>query len=402
MRILLINSICGRQSTGRIVSDIQAEIINSGNECIIAYGERKSLKVEGNYHIGTEFDRYYHAAMSRIFDCQGQCSKKATRKLIEFIQRYKPDLINIHNIHGYYLNYEILFSFLKDYDKPIVWTLHDCWAFTGHCSHFDYIKCDRWKRGCNQCPQKREYPASLLFDSSKNNYKRKKNCFTQIKKMVIVTPSFWLSNLVKDSFLGKYETKVIHNGIDLLHFKPLRTSAENLLKLEEKKIVLGVASIWSKKKGIYDLVELQNELGNEYQVVAIGKIPKEIKDIRKKILVIESTDNFDDLAKWYNAAYVFVNPTYEDTFPTVNMEALACGTPVITYQTGGSVEMIKEETGAIIQQGNIRAIGDYIKQHSFDSITCASLGAQNDKNSCVKKYVTLFSELVNLNASQGE
>lgn len=258
MRVLIINSVCGRQSTGRIVSDIRKELILQGHECVIAYGEKNSIDIEQNFHIGSELERYVHGMYTRLFDKHCYGSKHATRELVEFIKKYNPDIIHLHNIHGYYLNMEILFNYLKKVQKPIVWTLHDCWIFTGHCSYFTAVKCEQWKQGCDNCPQLKMYPSSWLVDNSKNNWNKKKELFTGLNTVKIITPSYWLAQLVKESFMKEYSVDVIYNGINQSIFKYEPSNIREKYDIcDKKKIILGVASIWEKRKGIDDFIVLQ-------------------------------------------------------------------------------------------------------------------------------------------------
>ncbi|MDU7004199.1 glycosyltransferase [Clostridium sp.] len=280
MKILQINSVCGFGSTGRIATDLYKIIEEQGHECVIAYGRGKAPDGFNTIKIGSKFDNYMHVIMTRIFDKHGFGSIKATKKFIEKVKKYDPDVIHLHNIHGYYINIEILFNYLKEANKKVVWTLHDCWTFTGHCSYFDYVGCDKWKEGCHNCPQKGDYPTSNFIDNSKKNYEIKKGIFTGIKDMTIVTPSKWLAGLVKESFLGKYKIEVINNGIDLNVFKPTKSNFRDRYGINDKIIILGVASVWDRRKGLDYFVKLSSILGEKYQIVVVGVTEKQIKKFR--------------------------------------------------------------------------------------------------------------------------
>ena len=344
MKILQINSVCGVGSTGRIATDLYKVSEEQGHQCKIAYGRGTAPQGIDSIKIGSNLDNYMHVLKTRIFDKHGFGSVNATKKFIEEVKEYDPDVIHLHNIHGYYINIEILFNYLKEANKPVIWTLHDCWAFTGHCAYFDYVGCSKWKNGCNKCPQKEGYPTSKVFDNSKLNYEKKRELFTSVKNMTIVTPSKWLANLVKESFLGKYPVEVINNGIDLDIFKPTKSYFREQYGLEDKFIVLGVASVWEERKGLKYFVELSKELSDDYKIVVVGVTEKQKKELPNNILAITRTNNVKELAEIYTVADVFVNPTLEDNFPTTNLEALACGTPVISFNTGGSVESIDNKT----------------------------------------------------------
>jgi glycosyltransferase involved in cell wall biosynthesis len=351
MKILQINSVCGIRSTGRICTDLAEVLEQNGHECKIAYGREIVPEKYQKYavRIGNGFDVKIHALQSRIFDNMGFGSRYATEKFIEWVKDYNPDVIHLHNIHGYYINIEILFNYLAKAKKPVVWTLHDCWAFTGHCAYYSYVKCDKWKTGCNNCPQKRSYPSSFLFDQSKQNWIKKKALFTSVNNIILVTPSKWLANEVKQSFLCKYPVKVIPNGIDLNVFKPTPSDFREKNGLVGKKIILGVASIWDKRKGLDDFVELSKIIDDNYKIVLVGLSEKQMNDLPKNILAISRTNNVKELAEIYSSADILFNPTYEDNYPTVNLEAQACGIPVITYRTGGSVESVPEKN--VLDQG---------------------------------------------------
>jgi len=355
MKVLQINSVCGYGSTGRIVTDIYNVLEKQGHSCLVAYGRGDAPKEINSFKIGNDFDNYMHVAMTRILDMHGFGSKRATMEFIKKAEEYNPDVIHIHNIHGYYINIEILFNYLKKVNKPIVWTLHDCWAFTGHCAYFDYAQCDKWKVCCNNCQQSNEYPKSVIVDNSKKNYETKKRLFNGLGNMVIVTPSIWLSDLVKQSFLKKYDLAVINNGINLDIFRRTASDFREKNSIKNKTLVLGVANIWDRRKGLEDFVKL-SEIADEkkFKFCLVGLNKKQLQKIPTNIIGITRTNNIRELVEIYSAADIFFNPTYEDNYPTTNLEALSCGTPVVTYDTGGSAESILKSGnyGAIIPKRN--------------------------------------------------
>ncbi len=392
MKILQINSVCGIRSTGRICTDIADILKANGYECMIAYGRES---VPENYkdiavRIGTELGVKIDGIKTRIFDNAGFNSKAATKKFIKWVKEYDPDVIHLHNIHGYYINVEILFDYFKKANKPVIWTLHDCWSMTGHCAHFDYIGCDKWENGgCFCCPQKKEYPKSLFLDRSRYNFERKKNSFTGIKNLTFVTPSEWLSGIVKRSYLKDYPVKVINNGIDLDVFKPTESDFKEKYGLDDKKIVLGVASAWGEKKGLYDFIKLSELLDDEYKVVLVGLTEEQKAELPEKILGITRTNNATELAEIYSAADVFVNPTYEDNYPTTNLEAQACGTLIITYKTGGSPESLQGGYGAVVEKGDIDSVIGLIRKSSELKVSKVP-----DKNAQYNKYISLYEDLL--------
>lgn len=397
MRVLQINSVCGVGSTGRICTDLADTLAANGHECLIAFG-REAAPVKFSkygFRICSDLDVRLDGLRTRIFDSAGFGNRKSTKLLIKKIEDWNPDVIHLHNLHGYYLNVEVLFNYLKKTNIPIVWTLHDCWAFTGHCVYFDYVGCDKWKTGCHHCPQKSIYPASFVMDNSRGNYQQKKKLFTSVNNMTIVTPSRWLASLVEQSFLAKYPVQVIHNGIDLNVFKPTPSAFRKQYGLEEKHIILGAANKWDKRKGLDSFVRLSEMLDEGYQIILVGPTKAQIKALPAKIIGIERTNSVMELAEIYSAADVFVNPTLEDNFPTTNLESLACGTPVITYNTGGSPECVNEEVGIVVEKGNVAALRDAIEciamNKRFDSARCVEWAKLNfDKTEQYKEYVITY------------
>lgn len=393
MKVLQINSVCGIRSTGRICTDIADILKAGGGDCRVGYG-RESVPEKYSsiaVRIGNEGDANRHAAMSRIFDNTGHGSKRATKEFIKWVKEYDPDVIHLQNIHGYYVNLELLFNYLKEAKKPVVWTLHDCWAFTGHCAHFDLIDCRKWENGgCHSCPQKKRYPTSMVFDRSKKNFIEKKQLFTGLSNMTIVTPSQWLADLVKRSFLGEYPIKVIHNGIDLSVFKPTPTGDfRERYGLQDKTVLLGVASAWGKSKGLYDFKKMSEMKSDNEAIVLVGLKPEQISDLPDGIIGISRTNNTQELAEIYTAADVFLNPTYEDTYPTVNLEAQACGTPVVTYRTGGSVESVPGDYSA--DRGNAQALLDKARQvvASPEIIDASAFS----RDICYGEYIDLYRQI---------
>ena len=545
MKVLMINVVCGIRSTGRICTDIATELEAQGHEVKIAYG-RETVPPEFEHYavrIGSDFDVKVHGAKARLFDGCGFGSKKATIEFVKWIEDYNPDVIHLHNLHGYYINIEILFNYLKTCGKRIIWTLHDCWAFTGHSAYCDAANCDRWKSGCHDCKNIKEYPLSYI-DRSRINWGRKKELFRCIPNMTIVTPSDWLAKLVKESFLKEYDVKVIHNGIDTKKFQPLnndlkeslgitgkiivvinttvniasqqmplysklsellgedytilvyginreqirrlpeqiigiektpsrkeldyicsagtaildftgnenrsisRTNAhllplgkasgnrldnsniiedmepeavkkvvERIIEISSKDntvgeasgsgfwesrynqnlcgkfVILGVAAIWDERKGLKDFIKLRDRLDERYQIVLVGLTEEQIRSLPKGIMGMGKTNSTKELAQLYSLADIYVNPTYEDNYPTTNLEAISCGTPVITYNTGGSPESAKSHNGVIVDKGRVDAvvgaINDYLRikpenpVHNLDLISI-------DKNTAIKQYLHIY------------
>lgn len=363
MVLLQINVVVNWGSTGRIAEEIGQAAIAAGWDSYIAYGRNPGISQSKLIRVGSKWDMYNHVLQTRLFDKHGLASKKATEKLIAQIEKLKPDIIHLHNIHGYYVNYPLLIEYLRKKEASIVWTLHDCWSFTGHCSHFAFIKCDKWKSKCLHCIQKKEYPASLI-DRSTRNYLLKKQYFTSIGKMVLVSVSKWQQAFLKDSFLQKYQSVCIHNGVNTNVFSPKTVPVDWKMKIAPiaKYMVLGVTSVWNERKGLNDFIQLKEMLPTDYLIVLVGLTVEQVDSLPDGILGVSRTNSVEELALYYSAASVFVNPTWEDNFPTTNLEALACGSPVITYRTGGSVEAITVDTGIIVEQGDVIGLADAVKK----------------------------------------
>lgn len=319
-------------SVGSIMKNLKTEIENNGDNCYIFYGRGDYSNDPNIIKFNSSFSVKKNALMARIFDDDGLCDKLHTRALIKRLQEIEPDIIHIHCLHGYYINYKLLFDYLKNTNIKVVWTMHDTWAFTGHCCYFDSVKCDKWKIGCFKCPAKSEYPKSIIFDRSKRNYKIKKEVFTSLpaNRLSIVSPSKWLDGKIAQSFFNKYQHKVIYNGLDLAKFVNLG--------LQRKKIVLAVASVWDRRKNLEKVLNVAKNL-KIWRVIVVGKIetPVNTQNV-DNVTFIPRTTNLDELIKLYNEASVFINPTLDDNLPTVNIEAQLCGCKVLTYDVGGSIE----------------------------------------------------------------
>lgn len=401
MRILHINSVRNTGSTGRIVENIGLFLQESGHDSFVAFGRKSPKSNLNSIKIGSELEIYKHGLKTIMTDKHGFGSRNATKNFIYEINKLKPDALSIYNLHGYFINVEVLFNYLRATEIPVLWTLFDCWAFTGHCSYFDDVGCQKWKTICHKCPKTRNYPRALV-DNSELNYTRKKELFTGLKNLEILTHSQWLAGLVKESFLKEYLVHVTPSAIDLETFKPTKSEQKKKYNLEDKKIILGCASIWTNRKGYNDFVELAKMLSQEYHIVMIGLNDKEMKGLPRNILGLKRTESIQELTQWYTLAEVFVNPTSQDNFPTTNLEALACGTPVITYNTGGSPEAIDETTGMVVEKGNIAKLIEAIselenREKSELSKACRTRAERLfDKNTRYGDYLRIFERIVDM------
>lgn len=352
MKYLFINVVAGVGSTGRLVAEKCRELEAQGHECRIAYGrDKQNCEDIPTIAIGTRGDHLLHGAVSRLLDCQGFASYRATKQFLEQVREYDPDVIWLHNIHGYYLHVGLLFDYLKSSGKTVRWTLHDCWSFTGHCVHFDYVGCEKWKTGCFDCPQKTTYPASYGLDSSRRNYEKKREAFTGVPNMTIYTPSHWLANLVKQSFLREYPVEVVYNTLNTDVFHPVDSGFRRKYGLEDQFVILGVANNWKLRKGLEDFVALSQILPEDCRVVLIGLTPKEIASMPPQILGLPHTASVAELVEAYCGADVYVNPSVEETFGMTVLEARSCGTPVIVYQGTACEEVVSAYGGVAVPRG---------------------------------------------------
>jgi glycosyltransferase involved in cell wall biosynthesis len=406
LKILQISIEVNSGSVGRIAEQIGESVLNDGGESYITYARRHLKSSSKKIRIGTYFDVYMHLLQTRFWDnhCLGNNSKTATENLINKIKTIQPDIIHLHHLHGYFINIESLFRFLAEFNKPVVWTFHDCWSFTGHCAYFEYVNCNKWESHCFNCPQTSQYPKSIFKDRSRTNFTQKQELFCSIPIMTIVPVSFWLGDLVKRSFLQNYPVKVIQNGIDLDLFKPKNDGdvIRQKYNIHESFVIIGVASTWEERKGLQYFIELEEQLSKDSCIVLVGLTKSQIKKLPNSIYGIKRTENVDELAALYSLADVFVNPTLEDTFPTTNLEALACGTPVITFRTGGSVESVSEHTGIVVEKGDTNGLKmaiDHIKSKGKKSYTkfCRDRAERlYNKKERFLEYIELYKSLLSV------
>ncbi|MFR3995538.1 MAG: glycosyltransferase [Turicibacter sp.] len=398
MKIVQINTF-PYKATGTIMMNIHRRLQKEGYESYVVWGRGRTSENQYEIAILDDLGVKIHGVYTRITDKTGFASWKYTRKLIAKFEQIQPDIIHLHNIHGYFINVEMLFQYIKKNHIKVIWTLHDCWAFTGHCAYFDAVGCEKWKTGCYQCEQKYTYPSSSLFDASEWNWNKKKELFTGCD-ITVVAPSMWLKGLVEQSFLKEYTVKVINNGIDTEVFLPRKSDFRVKYQLEKSFIILGVASEWTERKGLRDFIRLAEMLSHDrkYKIVLIGLSKKQMNEIPDSILGMERTSNVQELVELYSAADVYFNPTYEDNYPTTNLEAICCGTPVVTYRTGGSPESIDEETGIILEQGAVEEFACWIRyEASKKQVSCEQNGELIKKfsqSNMTENYLKLYAEEV--------
>lgn len=388
-------------STGTIASSLAKMVSEKGGKGYLAVPlgrHNKKMDSENIIFFGNRFSEDSHIVLARLTGLEGHFSIFATLSLISKLKKLKPNVIHLHNLHSCYINLPILFEYLKTADIPVVWTLHDCWAFTGHCPHYDAVGCLKWQTGCFECSLYKQYPKSF-FDNSQRMYEKKRKWFKNIKKMTLVTPSFWLADEVKKSFLSEFPVNVISNGVDLRDFYPRESNFKEKHNIKNKYVVLGVASVWLKTKGFDTFFELAKLLPSNYQIVLVGKIVDDSNLQMDRILYVDNITSQDELAQVYSSADVFVNPTVQEAFGLVNIEALACGTPVVTYRSGGSPECIDNKCGVIVEKNNInsmkKAIEDVCEKKLFSCNDCIERAKKFEINNQFQKYLNLYEVLAN-------
>ena len=401
-KLLQINPVIRENtSTGRIMRELGDLVLSAGWESYIAYsGARDGIRSHSSklIPVGNRFDLLCHWLATRLFDAHGLVSRRPTRKLIRRIREIDPDVIHIHNVHGYFLNYPLLCDYLKESGKPVIWTAHDCWLYTGHCYHYSTIGCDRWKTECHDCPNKKRFPASYGLDRSRRNYIEKKRYFSTLPSLTLVAVSRWMKGELAQSFLSKMPCHVIANGIDMNVFKPCET--DGLYEgygITRPCYFLAVAAIWLPEKGLKDLASLAGLLKEDEQLVLVGKLTAQQKaSLPQSVITIARTADVCALAKLYSAATALVNPTWQDNYPTVNLESIACGTPVVTYRTGGSGESVTPETGFIVEQGDVEGMADRLhairrQDRAAWRSSCRNYALEHfDKNKAFQAYLDLY------------
>lgn len=400
MKILFINLRVDSGSVGRIVSDLYHEAKNEGFECKIAYGKGATGSIDINdlYRIGTKKDLYIHALCSRLFGATGTYSKKATQNLIEKIEKFKPDIVHMHGNYGYYINIEVLFNYLSKNNIKVISTLHSCWDFTGHCCYYSEIDCKQWIDGCKNCTQKKDYPEAYLFEDVDKNYRLKKKLYDKLKYCTIVGPCKWMQQQAEWSFLKKHNIVTIYNGIDRAVFKP-NYIKPNYIKpqyLDDKKInILCVANNWDRRKGLADVIELSQLINNKYQLIVVGLKKGQFKLFPNSVITLERTKSIDELTALYTSSDVLFNPTYDDNYPTVNLEAIACHTPVVTYMTGGSPDALQNgKYGIVIGHKEFMKLLSYAediknKRKVIDFSDLSFL----DKRNMIREYIDLYKRI---------
>ena len=397
-------------STGRIMHDIQREADISGMETLSIVGRRHVYTDVPCVKFGNALSFWIHVIWTTLTDRHGLepvLSSLFTRKMVDRIREANPDIIHLHNIHGYYLHYPTLMKYLAyEYKGKIIWTFHDLWPITGHCAYYSAVNCDKWMTGCNHCPNKKRYPVSLGLDGSRKNYETKKELFTLLSNLTITVPSEWMASQVRQSFMGKYSVEVIHNGIDTAVFDHNRLAVDQdtessrcvgKTSWSDKKILLSVASIWDERKGLKDLVALSDKLGDDYVMVIVGLSKHQISRLPKGVIGITRTENIEELVSLYSRAHIFINPSLEESFSLVTVEALSCGCPCIVLDTSAVAELVNDDNGVVLHSHKPEDYLDAIKSienrgYSRESVRATAL--KYDNKYMLEGYMRLYGEVL--------
>ena len=407
IKILRITTSANTGAISRTAEQLGELVMKEGWESYIAYSRPGNPSSSHLIKVGNKFSIITHFLLTRCFDLCGYGSYFVTKRFVKKLKSLSPDLIHLHNIHSYDFNLSVLFEYLSSSNIPVVWTQHDCWAYTGHCSYYTAKQCEKWKVGCHSCPQSKTPPKSLFYDGSKRNYAHKKRLFTSVKNMRIVAVSNWMKEELKSSFLSKYNISLIYNGIDTSIFRPLQHDSKMIREkynLGDNKLLIGVASTWEARKGLNDYLELDNILPNGYTILLVG-VSEAIKEsLPKSIKAIKRTESMEELAKLYSASFISLNLSLEESFGKTTPEAMSCGIPCIVYNSTASPELIDKNTGIVVNPGKINEIVDAIKTiNTWDRNTviekCRNRACSLfSKDNNYKKYIELYKELLSNNS----
>jgi len=400
-RILYINESLNTGSTGHIVEQLGLAALERGYECLVAHGARYvHPTMLPHYCFSSKMTEYTHGLLSLLYNAHGLGSKMATHRLIRHISQWKPDIIHLHNIHGYYINYPILFDFLRSANIPVVWTLHDCWTVTGRCAHFTASGCSQWQTQCVHCPNYSDYPRSLTTRNTATNYETKKRTFVGLSNLTIVPVSNWLGDIIARSFLQDYPCDVIQNGIDTSLFRPLVSAWRSRWKARNKTVILGVASQWTSAKGWNDWMRLAHNLDNRYRIVLVGVSDTQKRQLPDNCFGIKRTDATDELVRIYSAADIYINLAHQEAFGLTLMEAMACGTPCISYRTTAIPEITSPDVCTMVEVGDIDAVIQAIHQAERQfkkqcQETCIQhVTTRFNQQDKINQYLNLYTKLL--------
>ena len=366
MKIVQINSHYNQGGAARIVACIHRQLLEEGEESYVAYGRGDGKEEKNVICVDKKQEVYLSALLCRLIGLNGWWNRKAAKRLVSLLDEIKPDVVHIHTLHGYYMNFKILFGYLNEHDIPCVWTFHDCHAFTGNCGY--YFTCRRWENGCGNCPDRKRYPKSQFFDFSHFMWEKKKKWFTKGERKVIVTPSDWLTNEAKKSFFGKYPCVTIRNGIDAektFYPRDREKCRQKYGYRSEEKLVLGLAVGFSdERKGARYLLVAAKAMEQEAKFILVGWEEKnnQMLDGISNVIPVPNTQSTEVLAEYYSMADVFVLPSLAENYATVTLESMACGTPVVGFDAGGIPEQLTDKKGIVVKTADQNALIEGIRE----------------------------------------
>ncbi|TCT30367.1 glycosyltransferase involved in cell wall biosynthesis [Providencia alcalifaciens] len=387
MKVLLIDVNCKKGSTGKIVYELYSELKEQGHEAAICYGRGDKISEKNIYKTSSDIETIIHAGMSRLTGYTGYFSPFSTKRIINIIDSFNPDVIHLHELHGYYVNIYPLLEYIKKKKIKTIWTFHCEFMYTGKCGHS--FECEKWKTGCHHCPQLNNYPRSLYFDRTEFMYNQKKDSFSNYHNLTIVTPSSWLAERTKISFLHEKKIKIIHNGINNKDiFKPIyNSSLYNKYNLYGKKIILSIApNIMSYTKGGEKILDIARKYHDQNVIFLLIGNDDEIKNLPKNVIAIGKIKDQNLLAEFYSIADLFLICSKRENFPTTCLEALSCGTPIIGFNNGGTAETAPGNLGFFVEDNDIDALVEFIKNFTTGKTILAS--PQECRNFAVTNYST--------------
>lgn len=383
-RVLLqINSDINWGSIGRITEQIGILSISHGWDSYVVYGRDSTTSSLNTIKVGSKFETYEHYVENVLFDNDGLASRRSTKRLVEIIKNLNPDIIHLHNIHDHWLNYDILFKFLATLEIPIVWTLHDCWSFTGGCSHYTVNQCFQWETECNKC----KFKKGLLpiIEQTGTHYHTKKKLFNSLDNLVLVPVSNWLEGEIRKSFLKEQRIYRIYNGIDISVFRNIKSSIKKKYGIEDKSLLVALATAWSEHKGLNDYKALATKLPKDVCLMLVGLNKKQISGLPDSIIGIERTQDVNELVETYSAADIVLNLSYEETFGLTTVEGFACGTPGIVYKSTASPELVTPKTGLVVKPGDIDGVATAVRE-------ILKKGKEYYTKACRERAVNVFNK----------
>lgn len=396
MKVLQINAVYGYKSTGIIVKDIGETLQKVSDECYYAYQSSRE-PVKNGYRVGGTLSWKWHALYARLLGKQAYASKIATRRFLKWIDKVNPDIVHLHNLHSNYINLNILCDYLAKRAIPTVITMHDCWYFTGKCTHYSAVKCDKWQTSCGSCPLNKSEQPSLFFDCTSKVLEDKTKHLLKLKNLTLVGCSEWIANEAKKSKLQSANIQVVYNGVDTAIFTPHDSQIRNELGIENQFVILGMADKWclEQNRDVVERLITSQDSNTKFVIVGCKEEQKEHFKSFNNVLALGYITDRNKLSDIYSAADVFVNLTRADTLPTVNMESICCGTPVITFNCCGGPELVDKDCGFIVEEGNVEQLISCVEAIKQQPLTfdVQKQHEKFNKNECYKKYLEVYKNI---------